>query len=112
MFTFSNEEDTAAYKLDKQIDEEIKKQRQEELMHIQQNISFNKNISRIDNIYDVIIDEDNGENEYIGRTYMDSPEIDGCVFINSKEKLNIGQIYKIRVVDALEYDLIGDIENE
>lgn len=112
VFTFSNEEDTAAYKLDKQIDEEIKKQRQEELMHIQQNISFNKNISRIDNIYDVIIDEDNGENEYIGRTYMDSPEIDGCVFINSKEKLNIGQIYKIRVVDALEYDLIGDIENE
>ncbi|QSX06519.1 30S ribosomal protein S12 methylthiotransferase RimO [Sedimentibacter sp. zth1] len=112
VFKYSREEDTPAYRLKDQIDEEVKEQRQEELMQIQQAISFANNNAKIGNVYDVIIDEDSGENEYVGRTYMDSPEIDGCVFVNSKKKLEVGNIYKVNIVDALEYDLIGDIEDE
>ena len=110
VFKYSREENTAAYKLKNQIKEEVKESRQEELMKIQQEISYNNNAARIGKIFDVIIDEDSGDNEYLGRTYMDSPEIDGCVFVNSDVKLNIGEIYKVNIVDALEYDLIGDIE--
>ncbi len=109
VFKYSREENTAAYKLENQIKEEIKEARQEELMKIQQEISFNNNTAKIGKTYDVIIDEDSGDNEYLGRTYMDSPEIDGCVFVNSNVKLNVGEIYKVSIVDALEYDLIGDI---
>lgn len=109
VFKYSREENTAAYKLKNQIKEEIKEARQEELMKIQQEISFNNNTAKIGKTYDVIIDEDSGDNEYLGRTYMDSPEIDGCVFVNSNVKLNVGEIYKVSIVDALEYDLIGDI---
>ncbi len=110
VFKYSREENTAAYKLKNQIKEEIKEARQEELMKIQQEISFSNNAAKIGKTYDVIIDEDSGDNEYLGRTYMDSPEIDGCVFVNSNIKLNVGEIYKVSIVDALEYDLIGDIE--
>jgi len=109
VFKYSREENTAAYKLKNQIKEEIKEARQEELMKIQQEISFNNNTAKIGKTYDVIIDEDSGDNEYLGRTYMDSPEIDGCVFVNSNVKLNVGEICKVSIVDALEYDLIGDI---
>lgn len=110
VFKYSREENTAAYKLKNQIKEEVKEARQEELMKIQQEISYNNNAARIGKTFDVIIDEDSGDNEYLGRTYMDSPEIDGCVFVNSDVKLNIGDIYIVNIVDALEYDLIGDIE--
>ncbi len=110
VFKYSREENTPAYKMKNQIKEEVKAIRQEELMKIQQEISYNKNCSKIGKTYDVIIDEDSGDNEYLGRTYMDSPEIDGAVFVNSSKKLNVGEIYKVSIVDALEYDLIGDIE--
>lgn len=109
VFKYSREENTAAYKLKNQIKEETKELRQEELMKIQQEISYNNNAARIGKSYDVMIDEDSGDNEYLGRTYMDSPEIDGSVFVNSNVKLNIGEIYKVNIVDALEYDLIGDV---
>ncbi len=110
VFKYSREENTPAYNLKNQIKDEVKSLRQEELMKIQQEISYNKNSAKIGQTYDVIIDEDSGDNEYLGRTYMDSPEIDGAVFVNSDKKLNIGEIYKVSIVDALEYDLIGDIE--
>lgn len=110
VFKYSREENTAAYKLKNQIKEEVKEKRQEELMKLQQEISYNNNAAKIGKTLDVIIDEDSGDNEYLGRTYMDSPEIDGCVFVNSDVKLNVGEIYKVNIVDALEYDLIGDIE--
>lgn len=109
VFKYSREEDTPAYKLPNQIDENIKEIRQQELMESQQCISYNNNLTRIGKTYDVIIDEESEENEYLGRTYMDSPDIDGCVFVNSEEKLEIGGIYKVQIIDALEYDLIGDV---
>lgn len=112
VFKYSREEGTPAYKLKNQIKEDVKEARQEELMKLQQQISYENNERKIGNVYDVIIDEDSGDNEYLGRTYMDSPEIDGCVFVNSSSPLKVGEIYKVSIVDALEYDLIGDVENE
>ncbi len=110
VFKYSREENTAAYNMKNQIKDHIKASRQEELMEVQQDISYNKNCERIGNSYDVIIDEDSGDNEYLGRSYMDSPEIDGAVFVNSSKELKVGKIYKVNIVDALEYDLIGDVE--
>jgi ribosomal protein S12 methylthiotransferase len=109
VFKYSREENTPAYNLKNQIKDHIKASRQEELMQIQQEISYKKNCAKIGNSYDIIIDEYSGENDYLGRSYMDSPEIDGAVFVNSSNKLNIGDIYKVNIVDALEYDLIGDV---
>ncbi len=110
VFKYSREENTPAYNMDNQIEEDIKEFRQEELMKIQQEISYELSSSKIGKSFSVIIEEDAGDNEYLGRTYMDSPDIDGSVFVNSDKKLDVGNIYKVNIVDALEYDLIGDIE--
>lgn len=110
IFKYSREEDTPAYNLPCQIDEEIKEQRQSELMEVQLGISYGLNENRIGNTYKVFIEEyDKNESIYVGRTYMDSVEIDGCVYVNSKKRLSIGSFYKVKIIDALEYDLIGDV---
>ena len=112
IFKYSREEDTPAYKLPGQIDEDIKEQRYNELMEIQQEISYQKNLLKIGKTYDVLMEEKEGENIYAGRTYMDSIEIDGCVYVTSDRELTLGNIYKVRIKDALEYDLMGDVEDE
>lgn len=110
VFTYSQEENTPAYKLPDQVDEEIKERRRNELMEVQLGISYDKNLSRIGKIYDVLIEEKDVENIYVGRTYMDSIEIDGCVYVTSDKELVLGNIYKVLINDALEYDLMGVIE--
>ncbi len=109
VFKYSREEDTAAYKLSNQIDELTKERRKDELMQIQQSISYKKNRKKIGSIYRVLIDEKEEEDLYVGRTYMDSPEIDGYTFVKTKEKLVIGNYYDVVIKDALEYDLIGEL---
>ncbi|KAF5030077.1 Ribosomal protein S12 methylthiotransferase RimO [anaerobic digester metagenome] len=78
-------------------------------MELQLGISYENSLSKIGNTYDVLIEEKDVENIYVGRTYMDSIEIDGCVYVTSDEELVIGNIYKVNINDALEYDLIGDV---
>jgi ribosomal protein S12 methylthiotransferase len=112
IFKYSREENTPAYKLPGQIDEDVKEQRLNELMEIQQEISYENNSLKIGKTYDVLIEEMDAENIYVGRTYMDSIEIDGCVYVASNEELTLGEIYKVRINDALEYDLIGDVRDE
>lgn len=112
IFKYSREEHTPAYKLPAQIDEEVKEQRQKELMEIQQGISYQNNLMKIGKTYDVLIEEKDVENIYVGRTYMDSIEIDGCVYVTSDEELILGNIYKVKINDALEYDLMGDVVDE
>jgi ribosomal protein S12 methylthiotransferase len=112
IFKYSREEDTPAYKLPGQIDEDVKEQRLNELMEIQQEISYENNLLKIGKTYDVLIEEKDAENVYVGRTYMDSIEIDGCVYVASNKELRLGEIYKVRINDALEYDLIGDVSDE
>ncbi|WP_425447497.1 30S ribosomal protein S12 methylthiotransferase RimO [Dethiothermospora halolimnae] len=112
-FTYSKEEGTAAAKLEDQIDEEIKSNRQSKIMELQRTISYEKNKDKIGSDFEVIIEEKiENEKVYIGRTYMDSPEIDGIVYIDSDKNLEIGSFQKVLIKDCLEYDLMGEIENE
>ncbi len=109
IFKYSREEDTPAYKLPDQIDEEIKEHRHNELMELQQNISYENSLKKIGDTYDVLIEEKDVENIWVGRTYMDSIDIDGVVYVTSDENLELGSIYKVKINDALEYDLMGDV---
>lgn len=111
VFKYSREEGTPAYKMQNQINEEIKEARQSNLLQLQQEISFNKYKNYIDKIFNVIIDEQTDTNQFIGRTFMDSPEIDGYVFIESNEHLKIGEYYNVKIIDSLEYDLVGEVIN-
>lgn len=109
VFTYSMEENTPAAKMLEQIPENIKTQRQQEIMEVQQVISLEKNREKIGKKLDVLIEEKiKGTNEYLGRTRGDAPEIDGLVYVQSKSPIKIGDIITIKVNNALEYDLIGE----
>jgi ribosomal protein S12 methylthiotransferase len=112
IFKYSREEHTPAYKLPGQIDEEVKQERFNELMEIQQGISYENNLLKIGMTYDVLIEEKDVENIYVGRTYMDSVEIDGCVYVTSDKELSLGDFYRVKISDVLEYDLMGDEVDE
>ncbi len=109
IFKYSREEDTPAYRLPEQIEEEIKDQRHDELMELQQGVSYENNLANIGKTYDVLIEEKDVENIWVGRTYMDSIDIDGCVYVTSDEDLELGGIYKVKINDVMEYDMMGDI---
>lgn len=106
-FTFSPEEDTAAYDMPNQINEEVKKRRCEVLMDIQYSITEATNKKRIGNTYKVIIDDYNGE-YYIGRSYLDSPEIDSGILFTSERQLQTGTFVNVKITDFDGYDLIGE----
>lgn len=106
-FTFSPEEDTPAFDMENQIDEDVKKRRQEVLMNAQFFITEASNKGRVGNVYKVIVDSF-ADGKYTGRSYMDSPEIDsGIIFISNKE-LNIGDFVDVKITDFDGYDLIGE----
>ena len=109
IFKYSREEDTPAYRLPEQIEEEIKDQRHDELMELQQGVSYENNLANIGKTYDVLVEEKDVENIWVGRTYMDSIDIDGCVYVTSDEDLELGGIYKVKINDVMEYDMMGDI---
>ena len=81
-------------------------------MELQQGISYSLNREKIGNFYLALIEDIYEEGIYIGRTYMDSPEIDGIIYVKSKNKLDLGSFVNVRVSEFLEYDLVGEIVNE
>lgn len=106
-FAFSPEEDTPAYDMDNQIDDDVKKRRQEILMNTQFYITEASNKNRVGNVYKVIVDIiDDGK--YVGRSYMDSPEIDSGIIFTSDKKINIGEFVFVKITDYDGYDLIGE----
>ena len=110
VFTYSREEDTPAAEMDEQIEEEIKASRRDEIMQIQQDIAFDKSNSRVGEIYEVMIEGKlPDEGVYIARTYMDAPDVDGYVFIQSDYNLDSGDFVKVEITRSDEYDLIGEI---
>ena len=111
VFAYSQEEDTPAAIMDGQIEENIKKERQNTLMAIQRDVVKEQIKLKIGNIYDTIIDSNNGE-YFIGRNYEMAPEIDGLIYIKKHDGLSIGDIIKVKVTDVMEYDLIGEIFDE
>ena len=113
VFTYSQEEDTPAAAMEDQVEEETKLDRQEELMELQQEVSMDKNDARVGTTVLAMVEGYlTDENVYVARTYGDAPGIDGYLFINTSETLMSGDFVKVKITGALEYDLIGEIEDE
>lgn len=110
VFTYSAEEDTPAAIMKDQVPEELKSDRQAEIMELQQEISLEKGADKIGRELLVMIEgKVADENAYVGRTYADAPNVDGYIFVNTAEELMSGDFAKVRVTGALEYDLIGEL---
>lgn len=113
VFTYSPEEDTPAAIMPDQIDEEVKLDRQAELMELQQEISLDKGNDKIGSVVEVMIEgKVADENAYVARTYGDAPNVDGYIFVNTSTELMSGDFARVHVTGALEYDLIGELEDE
>lgn len=112
-FAYSPEEGTPAAEYEDQVDEEVKLDWQAEVMELQEEIIFDKNEEMKDRVlYAFVEGKVADENAYIARTYRDAPDIDGYIFINTGEELMTGDIVKVKVIGAYEYDLIGEICND
>ena len=110
VFTYSHEEDTRAHRLEDNVDEKTKNERMEELMEIQEQISFDLNQAKIGKVYKTIIDSEEGDS-YIGRTEYDSPEVDNEVLISKQDsQCKVGEFYNVRIVSASAFDLNGIVE--
>ena len=113
VFTYSPEENTPAAEIADQVPEEVKEERRDELMELQQEISYDKGQDRIGQELLVMIEgKVADESAYIGRTYGDAPKVDGYIFVQTGELLMTGDFAKVRVTGALEYDLIGVLSDE
>ena len=110
VFTYSREEDTVAAQMPDQIDEEIKEKYRDELMQLQQEISADRSAAMIGRIVRVMIEgfipEDN---TYVGRSYIDAPNVDGLVFVECDRELMSGDFIDVKITGSTEYDLIGTI---
>ena len=109
MFTYSPEEDTSAYGIEDDIPQDIKDDRRDRIMMLQQEISYKLNEQRVGTVIKVLIDRKEGGN-YIGRTEFDSPEVDNEVIIKaSSDDIKIGNFYNVKVTESDFFDLIGEI---
>ncbi|RGY99413.1 30S ribosomal protein S12 methylthiotransferase RimO [Clostridium sp. AM58-1XD] len=113
VFAYSAEEDTPAASFEDQVPQEIKEKRRDEIMELQQDIAFAKCEDNVGVFLEVMIEgKVADENVYVGRTYMDAPNVDGLIFVNSEAELMSGDFVKVQVTGALEYDLIGEVYDE
>lgn len=110
VFTYSPEEDTPAAEMPDQIEEEVKQERQAEIMELQQEIAFENAESMVGREVLVMIEgKVVDENAYVGRTYRDAPGVDGMIFVETGEELLSGDFARVKITGALEYDLIGGL---
>ncbi len=108
VFTYSPEEGTSADLLEDNVPKEVKEDRKEKLMAMQQDISLELNQAKIGRTFKVIIDRKENGN-YVGRTIYDSPEVDNEVIIETKQKLNIGDFVETKIIGADFFDLLAVI---
>lgn len=108
IFSYSHEENTSAYDLEDNVPAEVKAARAQEIMEVQQEISYEKNQEKIGKIFKVLIDKKEA-GRYLGRTEFDSVEVDNEVVINSKKKLAIGEFVSVKITKAYDYDLEGEV---
>ena len=106
IFTYSHEENTSAHDLVNDVDEEEKERRAQEIMEVQQEISYRKNEEKVGKIFKVIVDKKEA-GKYLGRTEFDSVEVDNEVIINSSEKLPLGDFVNVKITNAFDFDLEG-----
>jgi len=108
IFTYSHEENTSAYDLADTLSSEEKEARAQEIMEVQQEISYEKNQEKIGKEYKVIVDKKEA-GRYLARTEFDSVEVDNEVIIHSKKALPIGDFIKVKITKAYDYDLEGEV---
>jgi ribosomal protein S12 methylthiotransferase len=108
IFTYSHEENTFAYGLKNDVPEEEKERRAQEVMDVQQEISYRKNEEKVGKTFKVIVDKKEA-GKYLGRTEFDSVEVDNEVIINSEKKLNPGDFVNVKITNAYDYDLEGEV---
>ena len=108
IFTYSHEEGTSAYGLEDNIPQEEKERRAKEIMEVQQEISYEKNVEKIGKVYKTIIDKKEA-GRYLGRTEFDSVEVDNEVIIDSSRKLPIGEFVQAKITRAYDYDLEAEV---
>ena len=113
VFTYSAEEDTPAYSYPDQIPEEVKEERRADVMELQQEIAFEHCENMVGKVLDVMIEgKVADEPAYVGRTYMDAPNVDGLIFVNADEMLMSGDFVRVKVTGSYDYDLIGEVYHE
>lgn len=110
VFTYSPEEGTPAERMPEQVPEEVKTQRRDEIMLLQQQISAEKTAQMVGKTLKVLVEgKIPEEGIYVGRTYRDAPEVDGYIFLNAEEEIISGDFVMAKVTGADEYDLTGDV---
>jgi ribosomal protein S12 methylthiotransferase len=110
VFTYSKEEDTAAVNLPGHIDEDVKIERKNAILEAQMYVSTENLMKFMGKDVRVLIEElIEGEDMYIARAEFDAPEIDGVVYVKTNEKLSVGDFVTVKIIDTMEYDLIGEM---
>lgn len=109
VFSYSQEEGTPAFELGDPIKRNEKRKRLNELMTLQESISEDLNQRKVGRTFKVIIDGEDGD-YYVGRTEFDSPDVDNCVLIRKTNQLKTGEFYNVKITDATEYDLYGEVD--
>ncbi len=113
VFPYSPEEGTPAADFENQVEDEVKQQWADEIMETEQNVIFAQNENFVGKVFRVVVDGYLPEEDvYVGRTYRDAPDIDGCVFFSAPYEIMSGTFLYVMVTDANGYDLIGEICNE
>ncbi|WP_139904578.1 30S ribosomal protein S12 methylthiotransferase RimO [Clostridium thermarum] len=111
VFQYSPEEGTAAASMKETIDDKTKSKREHEIMLLQQKVSLNNNRAKIGKVFETLVESKDGE-YYIGRTMQMAPDIDGLMYISSNENIDLGSYITVKVNEASEYDLVGDVYYE
>ncbi len=113
VFAFSPEEGTPAAKMDGAVDDQVKQNRLDNIMQSQARISQSKNAGKVGKVLTVLCE---GYDSFIkrnfGRSEFDAPEVDGMVFFESEKKLAVGEFYKVKITDCMEYDLLGELTKQ
>lgn len=112
VFVFSAQEGTPAYTMPDQVPEEVSNARRDEIMELQQEIAFDKAQANAGRLFEVLVEGKlTGEDVYVGRTYMDCPDVDGNVFFTSDRELLSGEYVTVRITKGAGYDLVGEEED-
>ena len=109
VFTYSKEEGTRAAKMGSQVSKDAKQRRQDKIMELQRSISLEHNEEMIGSVQEVLVEEMDSDGVYIGRTQYDAADIDNSVIFTSKKKLKLGSFVKVKITDAFDYDLNGEL---
>lgn len=108
IFTYSHEEGTSAFDLKDNVSPDEKESRAQDIMELQQEISYEKNAEKVNKVYKVIIDKKEA-GRYLGRTEFDSVEVDNEVVVHSRKQLPIGEFVNVKITKAYDYDLEGEV---